>query len=454
MSSQKKSVIRDPVHGDVHLTQEELSLLDTPEMQRMRGVRQLGTAYLVYPGANHTRFEHMIGSCHMASRMIEAIERNRRLDPTRCIGVSEEEERLIRIAALLHDATHIPFGHNIEDQTGLFERHDTASRVESYLSRGRLGERLRGIGVLDQVLAILDAGTERERVPTYWKQIISDTICADIFDYLKRDAYYTGLQLSYDPRLIHAFKIDRQSGNLFADVEKRGLVREDVLSEIVRMLEARYYFSERVYYHHAKIAAGALIAKTVELAIVSGAGQPSDFHHQTDDSLVGLLAGLDYGDEATTSRAHRLIDRFRSRRLLKRCGVYPRPENEAVQEELVERFFSPGQHAERVATERRIEERASEQLGRPVDVMVYCPARRMQLKEARIHVLFPGETDVRPLADFADRIPRLQDLERSYRNLWKVYVLSSESSADAIRELQAILADEMPGATNVYRAAT
>ena len=67
-------VLRDPVHGDVQLTGEELRVLDTPEMQRLRGVRQLGAAHLVYPGALHTRFDHMIGSLHMAGRMIEAVE--------------------------------------------------------------------------------------------------------------------------------------------------------------------------------------------------------------------------------------------------------------------------------------------------------------------------------------------------------------------------------------------
>jgi HD superfamily phosphohydrolase len=445
------SVIRDPVHGDVYLTKEELAILDTPEMQRLRGVRQLGTAYLVFPGATHTRFEHSIGTCHMAGRMIEAIERSRAQAPADCLGVSDEEARLVRIAALLHDVTHIPFGHNIEDQTGLFERHDTPARIEAALSRGLLGERLAALGVLDDVLGILDAGPKRGGVPRCWKQIISDTICADIFDYLKRDAYYTGLQLSYDPRLINYFKIERKSGNLYIEVQKRGFVREDVLSEIVRMLEARYYFSERVYYHHAKIAAGALVAKTVEMAIASGAAREADFHDKTDESLIAFLEGLDYGRDEANRRARGMLARFRSRRLLKRCGVYPLYANRDVQASLLERFFAPGRHNDRRAIERRIETAAAAQLGREVDVMLYCPARHMQLKEARTFVSFPNE-GVRPLAEFADRVPRLRDLEESYRNLWKFYALSSEDTPEGIRVLQGILDREIEGATNVYRA--
>lgn len=451
MTRRRSSLLRDPVHGDIALTPEELSILDTREVQRLRGVRQLGTAYLVYPGAMHSRFEHSIGSCHMASVMIEAIERNRAYAPTECLGVTAEEERLVRIAALLHDVTHIPFGHNIEDQTGLFQRHDAPARIERALTSGELGERLAHARITDEILGILGAGPLATKVPKYWQQLVSDTICSDIFDYLKRDAYFTGLALAYDPRLVHGFKIDRASGNLFIDVAKRGLVREDVLSEIVRMLEARYYFSERVYYHHAKIAAGALIAKSVETAIVTGAAKEHEFYGLTDDGLIAFLENLPYTNETGAKRTRRMLERFRSRRLLKRCGVYPRYANRAVQESLVDRFFTPGRHAERAETERRIERAAAAELGRDVDVMLYCPARKMQLKEAHIHVRFPGEAAVRPLSAFSDRIPRLKDLEESYRNLWKFYVLTSEHDADTIKVLQRILERELPGAVNVYR---
>src|SRR5215510_4821465 len=122
--TKRSSVIRDPVHGDVYLTHEEIAILDTPEMQRLRGVKQLGTAYLVFPGAVHTRFDHSIGTLHMAGRIVEAVNRSLELDPKACVGVSEEEARVIRIAALVHDVTHIPFGHSIEDQDGIFGRHD------------------------------------------------------------------------------------------------------------------------------------------------------------------------------------------------------------------------------------------------------------------------------------------------------------------------------------------
>ena len=261
MSGRSKfSVLRDPVHGDVYLSHEELRLVDTREFQRLRGIKQLGTANLVFPGAVHTRFDHSIGSLHVTQSIIDAVNLSFELNPAGLIGISEEEARVIRIAALVHDITHIPFGHNIEDQAGLAERHDAPARYAAIFSKEtELGRVLDELGMAEDVRSILSyEGDGGAAVPPYWSEILSDTICSDIVDYLLRDAYFTGLSLTIDQRLVSYFKVDRASGNLFIDLTKHDLLREDILSEIVRMLEARYYFSERVYYHHAKVAAGAL----------------------------------------------------------------------------------------------------------------------------------------------------------------------------------------------------
>jgi HD superfamily phosphohydrolase len=289
----KTTVLRDPVHGDVRLTAEEMAVLDTPQMQRLRGIKQLGAAHLAYPGAVHTRFDHSIGTLHMTGRLIEAIGRNFELDPKSCLGIAPEEARVIRLAALIHDVTHVPYGHNVEDQSGLMERHDAPNRYRAMLStETALGRVLRDLGVYEDVLGVLLAeggDGEAAAVPPYWAQLMSDTICSDILDYLARDAYFTGLKLGVDDRLLEHFRVDRQTGNLFIDLSKRNLLREDILSEIVRTLEARYYFSERVYYHHAKVSAGALVARAVELSLRAGTVTPEDLYRQTDDSLLELL---------------------------------------------------------------------------------------------------------------------------------------------------------------------
>ncbi|MCE7939223.1 MAG: HD domain-containing protein, partial [Chloroflexi bacterium CFX6] len=156
MGLKPRTVVRDPVHGDIQLTAEEVRILDTPEMQRLRGVRQLGTAYLVYPGAQHTRFEHALGTLHVAGRLVDAVNRNRAAAPSALIGVADDEARILRAAALVHDITHIPYGHSIEDQSGILARHDSADRYFEMLAPDTgVGGVLEGMGIRLEVLATL-----------------------------------------------------------------------------------------------------------------------------------------------------------------------------------------------------------------------------------------------------------------------------------------------------------
>jgi HD superfamily phosphohydrolase len=454
LAVKKYSVVRDPVHGDVYLTHEEMRLVDTPEMQRLRGIKQLGTTYLVFPGALHTRFDHSIGTVHCVQALIDSVNLSFALDPAASLAISDEEVRVIRIAALLHDVTHIPFGHNIEDQDGIFERHDSAYRYQRMFSTSRaLGRVLDELGLRETVFSVLTKpGTEgRRSVPSYWMQLLSGTIAADILDYLARDAYFTGLKLQVDPRVTSYFKIDRDSGNLYIDLAKHDLLREDILSEVVRLLDARYFFSERVYYHHAKVSAGALVARAVDMAVRGGALKEEDLYDCTDDSILIVLEKASKSlDREAGDRIRELLTRFRGRRLYKRACVYPAYENEDVQQGLVDRFFSGGGAKERENVERRIEDAVHFATGRNPHVIVYCPAKHMQLKEARIHVRWPGQDGVHPLAHFGDRIPRLADLERSYRNLWKFYVFCSDSDPAVLAQVQTVAQSEFGDAKNVY----
>ena len=140
-------LIRDPVHGDIVLTPIEAQVLDFPEMQRMRGIKQLGTASLVYPGCLHTRFDHSLGASALAKRIVAAVRETGTV-------VDVELEQLIAVAALLHDVTHIPFGHTLEDERCLFPRHDKGARLTKLLN-GALGERLARLGLRDAVAAML-----------------------------------------------------------------------------------------------------------------------------------------------------------------------------------------------------------------------------------------------------------------------------------------------------------
>ncbi len=443
------SILRDPVHGDVELLRDELRLVDTDTFQRLRGIKQLGSASFVYPGATHTRFEHSIGTLHVCDQLLTACTKNaqRRAD---CLPVGDADRRVLRAAALLHDVTHIPFGHNIEDQTGLLPRHDEPARFRAVLGDTELGAELARQGLGPDVLAIL-TGDGRE-VPPFWRQVVSDTIDADLLDYLRRDAHYTGLELHYDRRVLDYFRIDRASGRMFVDCEKNGMLREDIVSELLRVLECRYHFSERVYYHHAKIAAGALLSRMVELALRSGALTAAELQQLTDESLVFRLSELDLGDAAATERLRRFVARYRRRALPKRVLVLPLYQNREVQDELLRTYFTPGQPAARFAWEAAMEREAQRTLGTACDVILYCPQRSMQLKEVKTLVRFPGAGDrTLPLDAFSEQIPRLRDLAESYPRMWKLYVFTSLEDNAQRRQLQAMCLAALPkGCRNAF----
>src|ERR1044071_3494954 len=144
----KRKLIRDAVHGDIEMGPLEVELMDTPEFQRLRGIRQLGTACLVFPSAVHTRFEHSLGTSWMTHRVLDAVRRSR--------PISVEEEIVIRIAALLHDITHIPFGHTLEDERRVLPRHDKdEARVDFFLRQSAIGRILKREGIQEPVINMI-----------------------------------------------------------------------------------------------------------------------------------------------------------------------------------------------------------------------------------------------------------------------------------------------------------
>ncbi|NIM40100.1 MAG: hypothetical protein GTO74_02625, partial [Hydrogenophaga sp.] len=171
--------------------------------------------------------------------------------------------------ALVHDVTHIPFGHTFEDERRLLERHDRSpARYQMLVGDSELGKRLQGSKAGRLALEVLRPGAELAPERRYVAEVVSGTICADLLDYLKRDNYFCGLSHEFDERLFHYFRVE--DGRLALDLHRGGLLRRDALSEITNLLRIRYVLSERVYYHHAKIAAGVMVSKAVERALHAG----------------------------------------------------------------------------------------------------------------------------------------------------------------------------------------
>ena len=391
-------LIRDPVHGDISLSRLETAVLDCAAVQRLRGIKQLGTAHFVYPGAVHTRFDHSLGACAVAHRIVAALRRDG-------VEVAADLEELIGAAALLHDVTHVPFGHTLEDERRLFARHDKGTRLNRLLG-GELGTALARLGIRDPIADLL--GATPGRLPAWVRDVVSSTIDADLLDYLRRDTYFAGLAHDYDDRVFQYFTV--AAGHLALHMAKHGMDRPDARSEVIQLLRMRYFLTERVYYHHTKVVAGAMISKAVELALDQGVLSEDALLELNDWTLLDRLAGA--GIPAIAA----LIARLQRRDLLKRGYVVSAhtvdPDARAA---LVRRFHES--RAQRSAAETAL---ASALRCAGEEVIIYCPALTV-MKEASARV-----TTSRGLRRLNDRgepaFAEIGALEDRYANLWRLYV--------------------------------
>ena len=395
ISMSKSKLIRDAVHGDIEVSSLEVELMDTPEFQRLRGIKQLGTAYLVFPSAVHTRFEHSLGTSWMAHRILQSVRRTE--------SVSQDEERLIRVAALLHDLTHIPFGHTLEDERRVLPRHDKdEERVDYFFKMSVVGRILKREGLQDAVIAILK-GDE-----TYRSDIVGGAISADLLDYLRRDTYFCGLSQYYDPRIFESFIID--NNRLVVNLEKHGMLRHDALSELVNLLRIRYTLSERVYFHHTKISSGAMISKAVELALREGLSV-QELRTLRDETLIWMLREL---YSRNTIVAH-LLNRLDSRQLYRACYVLTTEIGEKRRSKIVSRFHHDIEARE--AAETTIARGSGIQ---PHEIIIYCPSFGMSLSEAEVPVRL-DRGGIRPLS--GSNNDEIRILKEKHKELWKFYVL-------------------------------
>ena len=398
----KKKLIRDAVHGDIEVSALEVELMDTAEFQRLRGIKQLGTAYLVFPSAVHTRFEHSVGTSWMAHRILESVRRNQ--------SIPEDDEKLIRVTALLHDITHIPFGHTLEDERRVLPRHDKdEQRVDYFLRASPIGRILKREGLQDAVIETL------RHDETYRSDIVGGAISADLLDYLRRDTYFCGLSQYYDARVFESFIIENH--RLVMNLEKNGMLRHDALSELVNLLRIRYTLSERVYFHHTKVSSGAMISKAVELAVREGL-TAEEMRSLKDETLLWMLREL-YTRNATV--AH-LLNRLDARQLYRACYVLTTEVGEKRRQEIVNRFHYDLEARE--AAETTIARASGIQ---PHEIIIYCPSFGMSLSEAEVPVRL-DRGGIRPLSGSNNEEIRI--LKEKHKELWKFYVLVDRDAWD------------------------
>jgi HD superfamily phosphohydrolase len=283
-----------------------------------------------------------------------------------------------------------------------------------------LGQHLRRNQLLEPVLAILGGEPERP----WHSQIFSGTICADLLDYLARDALYCGLPHSYDRRILNMFRLDAQ-GQLYLEAFKSGLVRQDVLSEVVNLLRLRYFLSERVYFHHTKTSSGAMISRAVEAALEAG-WTLKDLESIGDEVLLYRLA---QEVAPQVPLVGQLLSSLRSHQIYKKAYVITRQVGEQRRRQLVDEYHKDASRRRQAEADLTARCRL-----KPGELILYCPAFGMQLKEADVEVQLQASGH-QPLSSVA--LPELKVLRDRHQDLWKLYVFLAPSQEGKLNRVSA-----------------
>ncbi|HET9064426.1 MAG TPA: HD domain-containing protein [Gemmatimonadales bacterium] len=288
-------IIRDPLWDNIRLEPAAVACLDTPAVQRMRYVRQLGHAFLVYPGATHSRFEHALGAYHLSRRALATLDERGDLE-----GIEESELLAVRLAALLHDIGHYPFSHALEEAG--FPHHELIGTRR--LGEGPLGEVLRGLGgeALIARIGALIQGTSTSPLGG----LVSGSLDLDKIDYLSRDARNCGVPygtLDVDRLLSSLTLVTTPDGGREVGVHEKGA------SALESMLFAKYQMYRNVYWHHAVRSATCMFKRAVRATVRIGAADAGVLAEATDDSLQALLVEHDPTGLAVALRERRLYKR-------------------------------------------------------------------------------------------------------------------------------------------------
>ena len=318
--------IRDPVFGFISINGTESNIVNSPIFQRLRRIRQLAFAHLVYPGALHTRFEHSLGVCHIASLLADSL------------GLESDEKKLIRIAALLHDIGHGPFSHVSEEA------------LEIYTDRKKLSGSLNKTEKIhEQITAEIIktdsdwnrpiAGTDCDIIvkilgPGYkdplLHSIVSGPIDADKQDYLLRDSYFCGVKYGvFDMGQLH-----RELRSVNDPVEgKHLMISQNGINALEQFVLAKYYITSQVYRHRVRLITDQMLIRAITLGI--DVDQIEELHQiyaydGTPDFLNEYLTWDDSkflvtftDDKFEGKYCHNLLTRLNERQLLKE--VYKKP---------------------------------------------------------------------------------------------------------------------------------
>jgi HD superfamily phosphohydrolase len=355
-------IIRDSIHGDIRVDGLFLDLLETPEIQRLYHIKQLGLAHLVFPGAHHTRLEHSLGSYTMADKA------------TKKLDLDKNERETIVGAALLHDIGHGPFSHTLEsilrsaldvdhvDLTeklifGDYEIFDsdekkfiTSQSVHDVIDKNSINQK--------ELVNIIRGKTHKK---PYLSQLLNSAIDVDQLDYLVRDAYYTGV--AYGMIDIERFL---QTLTIY---DNQLVVKRKGVGVVENILMARALMYSSVYFHKTVRIAELMLSKAIELIPDT---EPFAFFKMTDAELINELKKIG-------SFQHKIVTCLKYRRLFKQAYA-------ASPSQLGKQRIDIAKGLEEPEVRRSKEQEIEEKLNIPSGhIIIDVPDRELHQAEPRIH---------------------------------------------------------------------
>lgn len=305
--------IRDPIHGIIEYSEIEEKVINTWLIQRLRGIRQLAFAELVYPGARHSRFEHSIGTMHIAGRLAHAAK------------LPKQNTEIVRLAALLHDVGHGPFSHVSEhcletysDPKYLNGPHQIHEKLTAKLIlQDKELQKILGKSTLEDIAKIIIHGGSR----SVMNDIVSGPLDADKLDYLLRDNYYAGVKYG-------VYDLDRivsEAVSIGEEQESLGF-RSGAIWAIEQLLLAKHHMLTQVYSHRIRLITDAMIVRGIELAAEDDDNIRKLFAYDESENFLEQWKDLDdnklflFIENSKSERARRLFSRLKRRELYK-CGL-------------------------------------------------------------------------------------------------------------------------------------
>jgi uncharacterized protein len=273
--------IRDPLWGNIFLSPGLERIAASLPFAKLGRIRQLGPAFLVYPGATHTRRAHSIGVFHMARRLAWALAARGQLD-----FCTREGLQSFLVAALCHDLGHFPYAHSLKELP--------LAKHEELTAREMLAEPLRGLIAAagadpETAAAIVDEGRpdRGDRELRFFRGLLSGVLDPDKLDYLNRDAFFCGVPYGIQDSDFILQRVAVGPGDALA-IEERGLM------SVEGLLFSKYLMYRSVYWHKGVRSATAMIKKAVLLALESGVLESEELYGLDDDGFYGKLRGLDF----------------------------------------------------------------------------------------------------------------------------------------------------------------